>query len=384
MEKFTCSRKFNPTWRTTAQNLLVIAVILLSLAFVAAPAFATSQLQPQRLNNAPVLILRAEQVEGGANVYIPATNSRLLEAEPQLATIHVNYIGNWNPAAKTAVEFAKHVWETRISSPVVIEVNAHWEPISGTGVLGWAKPYDYLRQFSGAIDASAWYPYPLANKLANRDLDTTNPDIEASFNSAFNLDGGWYFGTDGKVDSHHWDFVSVVMHELGHGLGFSGSMTVSGGQGSWGYNSGYPFIFDRYTVNNQAQHLVDTSRFANPSASLATQLQSNQVSFSGSRALAANRGVPVRLYAPQVWQQGSSYSHLDESSFPAIAGNALMTPQLANGEAVHDPGPIALGIMADLGWNADSAVTSPTATPVPAPRTPSRFAYLPLLRKTTR
>ncbi|MBK5289837.1 MAG: hypothetical protein JJE46_15350, partial [Acidimicrobiia bacterium] len=46
-----------------------------------------------------------------------------------------------------------------------------------------------------------------------------------------------------------------------------------------------------------------------------------------------------------------SYSHLDESTYPAGDVNSLMTPAIGANEVIHSPGPIALGIFADTGWN---------------------------------
>ena len=40
----------------------------------------------------------------------------------------------------------------------------------------------------------------------------------------------WYFGTDGSTPFSQYDFVSVVMHEIAHGLNFAGSMRVSSGR----------------------------------------------------------------------------------------------------------------------------------------------------------
>ena len=54
------------------------------------------------------------------------------------------------------------------------------------------------------------------------------------------------------------------------------------------------------------------------------------------------------LYAPSPWSDGSSYSHLAESYNGTP--NALMTFSLANGESIHSPGPVTLGIMKDVGW----------------------------------
>lgn len=53
--------------------------------------------------------------------------------------------------------------------------------------------------------------------MAGQNLNTpTEFDIEASFNSGFS---NWYLGLDGQ-GSGQFDLVTVVLHELGYGLGF--------------------------------------------------------------------------------------------------------------------------------------------------------------------
>ena len=61
------------------------------------------------------------------------------------------------------------------------------------------------------------------------------------------------------------------------------------------------------------------------------------------------------------WEEGSSFSHLDETTYPAISGNALMTPAIHFGETEHDLGPIVLGMFQDMGWPTSG---SPAATTI--------------------
>ena len=44
----------------------------------------------------------------------------------------------------------------------------------------------------------------------------------------------WYFGTDGNTPAGDFDFVTVVMHELAHGLGYAGTMSYDDGVGANG------------------------------------------------------------------------------------------------------------------------------------------------------
>lgn len=332
--------------------LLVLVLPLAVSTYAQAPAPA--QEAPPAAEGGRV-ILRAGDVNTPARVPPPETFS---PRAPETATIRVTYHG-FSAQARTAFQRAVDIWETQISSPVVIEVDAYWESL-GEGVLGAAGPSLVYRDFSGAPEANTWYPVALANALAGSDL-SSGPDIEASFNSSF---GRWYFGTDGNTPSGQYDFVSVVLHEIGHGLGFLGSMEKSGALGSWGLGPGYPAIYDRFVENGAGRALLS---FPNNSTALGNQLVSNNLFFDGSSAVAGAGGTRPKLYAPNPWQSGSSYAHLDENKYPPGNVNSLMTPILNGAEANHNPGPITLGIFKDTGWTTATSPPGPTPTPTPTP-----------------
>ena len=65
------------------------------------------------------------------------------------------------------------------------------------------------------------YPAPLADALARSDVNPGSPDIYAEFNTSAR---GVYYGTDGHPGAGQVDFETIVLHELGHGLGVLGSM----------------------------------------------------------------------------------------------------------------------------------------------------------------
>ena len=297
-----------------------------------------------------LVILRAGGYSARTHVFAPPA-ATLLTARAAIAPLvtasfNVTYHG-FSDEAKTAFQAAVDVWSVMLTSRVTIRVTAHWTPLA-PGVLGSAGPETFLRDFSAAPVAATWYPVALANTLQGSDLSPGNPHITANFNSNF---ANWYLGTDGLTPPDRFDLMSVVLHELGHGLGFVGSMNMSNnGAGSWGLGTGFPIIYDRFTENLQGQQLLDTALFPNPSAALAGQLQSNQLLFDGPHTRARNGTSPVRIYAPITWQQGSSFSHLNEVTFPSGNANSLMTPQIGMGEAIHAPGPIGLGVLHDLGW----------------------------------
>jgi hypothetical protein len=363
---------FNKSARSILAWWLLVVLLFSSLGgnlpARAAPAAQTSS-SAEILDNLPPVIFKALYIPGGSAVHGMAPQAAVDPDAPQLSTIQVNYVGSWPAEAKTAFDYAKHIWEVTLVSPVTTVVSATMENL-GSNVLGYTAPHGAIRFPSnpapGGALANTWYPIALANKLGGRDYNSSAPEIDSGFNSGIN----WYFGTDGKASDKQYDFVSVALHELAHGLGFAGSMTVSvtstGKSGSWGYG-GYPYIFDLFAVNGQNQKLTDTSLFLNPSTALGNQLTSNQVYFNGAHAVAASGGQKPKLYDPTTWEQGSSFSHLDESAYGAGNPNALMTPYLFNGEVEHAPGPITLGIFQDLGWSLQ-------------PKYPPRL-YLPLLNR---
>ena len=342
-------------------------LILFFLFFLAAvPGVQAQSLDPETFNlpDEPSIIILADPRDG-SEIRNLAPAWAVAEGQAKTATIIVEYVDpqSWDPQAIAAFEYAKSIWETLIVSPVPIRVRAEWTDMNylGRGVLGGAWPEDLRANFTGAGQPNTRYVSSLANHLAKRDLDERNHDINAQFNSGFS---NWYFGTDG-AKAGKYDLVSVVLHELGHGLGFYDSFNVSSGIGSWGAGTFYPIIYDRFVANGAGQLLLEN--YQNHSAALGYQLQSNNIFFVGPAAVAANRGAYVPLYAPYVWSSGSSIAHLGQ----AFEGtpNALMTYSLAAGEVQHSPGLVALGGLKDLGWGTGVAQSNL-----------SEHLYLPLLR----
>jgi hypothetical protein len=264
-----------------------------------------------------------------------------LMANARTATINVNY-HDYSPQAQTAFQYAVSIWESLVVSTVPITIDAYWQPLD-PGVLGQSGPNSLARD----SNTNTWYVIALANQLAGQDLDLSNTDMTSRISSTFN----WYFGTDGNTPGNQVDLVTVALHEILHGLGNVGLMQYSNGEGSWGFGTGFPAIYDRFTENGAGQGLINTSLFPNPSVALGNQLTSNNLFFDGPNAVAANNGNRPQLYAPSQWAGGSSYAHLDEGTYGRGNPNSLDTPFVAYGEAIHNPGPIPLGILKDEGWN---------------------------------
>ncbi len=297
--------------------------------------------------------LRAAEYETPGFVPPPRAFEQIEEqrsATKGCATIEVTYNGfGGNPDAMAAFQYAVDIWESLIVSPVTIRIDATFQPLA-PGVLGSAGPVFIYRDFPGA-QPGTWYGEALADKIYGDDISgPAIPDIVANFSSTF----AWYYGRDGKAPPGTYDFVTVVLHEIGHGLGFFGSAVASGTLGLYGFEGPatefYPAIYDHFIQNKSKTAILEVDDPGIVSTDLGSFLQSDNLFNSSEAAAKGNSHKHPKVYAPGIWRQGSSYSHWDESTFPNGTKNSMMTPFLNFQEAIHDPGPSTLGMFAEHGW----------------------------------
>lgn len=276
------------------------------------------------------------------------TNARTAAAKSKIVVVYSN---NTPPEARAATQYAAEIWQSLLVSSVPIYVAVNWSAPSSSGALA-ATGADYatLLNFQGAPKGSTLYPSALAEKLLQREITgAQSPDILIQVNPS--PPNGWYYGLDGNTPAGRYDFVSTILHEMAHGLGFTGSFAVNNTTGLWGQifgtNTGFPAIFDRFVENADGVKIVEGS-IENNSAALRNQLTGQNLFFAGPLANTANLDLKSKLYAPRQYSSGSSIYHLDEvfSRTP----NALMTFQASPGESIFSPGPVTLGILNDMGW----------------------------------
>jgi len=257
------------------------------------------------------------------------------------AVFEVNYI-NFSMQQQLAFQYAVDIWSNLLQSDVVINITAQMSPLD-PGIIGQTIIPVQFANFPNAQKINSFYVVAMAEKIAGEDLnDPTEPDIILELNSQFEF----YFGTNGVTPSGLHDFATVILHEIGHGLGFFDGTFETGGSGFYTV-FGAPTVYDRHLENDSSQNIVES--FADGSIALGDQLTGDSIFFNGfSFPTAEDR---PRLYAPAVWSSGSSISHLDELTYPAGDLNSLMSPQIGLAESIHDPG-ITYEIFQDLGWVA--------------------------------
>lgn len=254
---------------------------------------------------------------------------------------------------------AAAVWAAFLDSSVPTNVNSQFNPLtpctSSGGVLGSAGTVNVHRDYAGAEFAGTWYHAALANKRAGSDLVSGNPEISAQFNSDVDnacLGSGtrFYYGLDNATPAGRVNLFVVVLHEIGHGVGFSSFANGSTGA----LLNGFPDIYTRYMFDRSTSkywyQMTDGERAA-------SAINANNVLWDGpsvrlgSGGLTAGRDAAtgrVELFTPSTFQGGSSVSHFSTAATPSL----LMEPSITAGLPLTLD--LARQLMRDIGWYRDT------------------------------
>lgn len=260
-----------------------------------------------------------------------------------------------------ALSFAQCLWSCIISLPansVQLQVT---KTTNAPGVLASAGPQ--VAQIGNKL-----VPCALAS-CSGVDIQMNVDPVSANY----------YYGLDGHPGASQYDFVTIALHELGHGFGIIGFATPSGS----GYRAPVPTLFD---FDTHIRYGNSYPWAQNPPASASNAIAaitSGNIYFSGTTYQNA------KLYAPSSYSSGSSMYHLDESAYPAGNADSLMTPMLRNGESIHSVGRLSCDMLKTIGYNipnwaacdSSSATSQPPAAPLP-PTQPSSSPMSPTPSRT--
>lgn len=257
---------------------------------------------------------QAASVDSGMSVTFDATHT----APPNVQAVVLAAAQKWDAALATTS-----------SGPV--EIAVIWKNLGSPSLLGSAGPNGLYS--NAQLPSSSLYPVGQVNTLLATDRNgSSNAEVIVNINSTSN----WYIGTSGAPGSGQVDLLSVVLHEIGHGLGFIGSPRIGNHPGPEPTLDHPPFVYDE-SVTHNGQPLL---QMANPNS----VLESNNLRIDLSSSLDA------KLYAPGSWQDGSSFSHFDEATYGAGAPGALMTPSIGSGQLERELDAAVLGVLAEIGW----------------------------------
>ena len=314
-----------------------------------------------------------------------------------------NFIGDFPPEALAAWEKVNAALLRHITLVVDVEVNVEWKAIEG-GYIGMGGSLGSQMDFPNAAFPNTWYPISLANQIAGTRL-SPGPDVGVDMASGVPWD---YSGDPPKaLKAGVNDYVTTLMHEILHGMGFSGTAAWVDGEGQLGDGDGEvepdrkfahlstaeaarrnsPFlcvlapaaiytaeaperprtfdspkqtaktqsttvgalaVWDHFVVDGSGHQLIDEAVYANPSVELGDALTGENLFWNGPGGIGANSGKPVKLYAPKEWSGPSSYSHLDDATYDGGPDSILTSA----GEKMPniELGPRVIGILGDMGW----------------------------------
>lgn len=218
--------------------------------------------------------------------------------------------------------YVADIWEQNLQSNVTINVSAGWEALTCTAnsaVLGSAGAWNIWHDFPNGKPGT-WYPQALANKLAGANLTDGIPDDGSGFGNVdiktqFNVNLGnanclngspFYLGMDGNAGSKV-NFVETLLHELGHGLGFSvvSVQTSSGNRinaagTAYVATGGLPSVWEQYMYDNTTGKLWLNMTSPERKASAINPLK---LAWTGPNAVAGAvmlKGTPVvKITSPQ-------------------------------------------------------------------------------------
>jgi hypothetical protein len=264
--------------------------------------------------------------------------------------------------------YVADIWEQNLQSNVTITVSAGWEALDCTAasaVLGSAGAWNIWHDFPGGVGGT-WYPQALANKLAGVNLSAGQPDdgsgygtvdIKTQFNVNLGnpgcLDGTpFYLGLDGNAGARV-NFVETLLHELGHGLGFS-VLTVNTATGqrlnstgsAYVTDGGLPSIWEGFMYDDTANKtwLAMTSAERKASAINPLKLGWNGSNAVSGAAVTLGNVPTIKITAPAPGYAG--FYDYGTASF----GPAVTTPSAF--------GALATVTSADTGCNAFDAATT--------------------------
>jgi hypothetical protein len=336
---------------------LRLSVILIGLIGALLPTQAIAL--TQTVNSVPAPFINFYKSPVGAFAQkAGAEPSANLDKQSQI-NINFNTVPQeYRPAIQAAVD----VWSQNFKSSIPINVETLYERQANAGVLAAASPGRFFNGFTGEPDPTLWYASAMANAIAGKDLDPNTPEVTIRINSTNGP--SLYLGTDGNCPRNQFDLESIVIHELAHGLGF-----LSNADYDQVFRNGSlqrPTPYDAYAQLPDGRRLMD---LPTPSAELGMAM-TNSLVWSGANGVKANGGIKPKLYTPAVYELGSSISHLDEATFSGSPTDSVMTPNLANGEVFHSPGPLATAMMQDM------LLKPPAGTPFGIPQAPQNVRAL--------
>ena len=293
----------------------------------------------------------------------PIYKERIALSKIATGSLTAKFENNIPDNMKNALNEAINIWNYALVFNTNIEVTFQYAP-------GQLIELATTKTFSKSLINGYFYPPALSKVLTGDDNDPLGiSEIFIRLNSDIN----WYTDIDMNCPGTKYDLITLVLHEIAHGLGWISSFRKEKVydydtweeyyRGVWGLtedNTKFPYILDKYIADYDENIVIDI--FPNESIELLDKLTSKDLFFIGQNAINETPLTKPRIYAPTIWEAGSSICHLDEDTYPEEDKNSLMTPIQARAEAVHWVGPILIGSLIDIGWTVNRIIVASSPT----------------------
>lgn len=261
---------------------------------------------------------------------------------------------------------AARIWGLRLTSTQTIVLEAKFAALTCTSTSSTLASAGPMYFFTTSAQPNVLLPAALADAITNTN-NNSRDDISVSINSnvgtgASCLGGkNFYLGLDHN-NGGNVDLLNVLLHELGHGLGFISLTNSDGTAVVTGKFSAFDQFVYSETLGKFWPAMTDAERAAASIASGAVTFNSISINNNLS-AYTANSGLStpgghLRLYTPSTYSSGSSVSHWDTVASPDLLMEPFIT---ANALGSTD---LTGCVLRDIGWtNARCPDTGTNNTP---------------------
>jgi hypothetical protein len=246
--------------------------------------------------------------------------------------------------ARIVFEFAANMWGAVLKSDGPIAIDARFSALQcddtgvvlgSTGTNGTARFTDPNGLPPGA-KVDIWYPGSLTNAFIGGDNSPTQSEMTMSFNGALGStclpDGGWYFGLDGNTPQGKNNLLNVMLHEMGHGLGFNFRSSLTSGALSGGFDD----IWTSFMYDDQVGKTFAAMTNAERVASVK---RDGTLVFRGPNVVAQ---APLALGKPPVLKVTAPAGAAGDYAYAAAAFGPTPTAANFNGSAVVAADPTGL------------------------------------------
>ena len=235
------------------------------------------------------------------------------------------------------IRAAADLWGARIASnaTIVVDIDTHSyvARAGGTNTLG-------RKLYTNAAGEDVWEFGPLTRIRTGTNLGETfyGYDILIGFDAVFVQNRYWFDPQPelrtAAVPANKGDFLSVVLHELGHGFGFTGYRDFSTGQ----------------IPGNTATQFDDRSYFGGNGNPIANDGTRNPMYFRGDNAASLYGGdLHLTHKPPGHPNYGQNFFHLSNCDGDGLEGTLMNGCVLPNGARLGIT-PFDLAVISDLGY----------------------------------